>query len=190
MTTDPDTILLETQEAMEKAVDYLKKEFRGLRTGRASPALIEFVKVEYYGSMTDLKSIASISVPEPAQLLIKPFDAGAIGAIRQAIESSGLNLNPISEGKQIRLVLPALTSERRAQLVGHCKKLAEEARVTLRNARRDANKHAEGLAKQAGTHYPEDEIETLKEEIQALLKQNEDGIDKMVEEKSKEITTV
>ncbi|GMV26288.1 MAG: ribosome-recycling factor [Phycisphaerae bacterium] len=190
MSTDPDTILLECEEAMEKAVDYLKKEFRGLRTGRASTALVEFIKVDYYGSMTDLKSIAAISVPEPAQLLIKPFDVGAMAAIKHAIEASGLGLNPIGEGKQIRLVLPALTSERRSQLVNHCKKLAEEARVTLRNGRRDANKHADALSKQPGVHYPEDEIETLKEEIQGLLKKYEETIDKMVEEKSKEITTV
>lgn len=190
MSTDPDTILLGTEEAMEKAVEYLKKEFRGLRTGRASPALVEFVKVEYYGSMTDLKSIAAISVPEPAQLLIKPFDVSAMSAIKHAIEASGLNLNPIGEGKQIRLVLPALTAERRAQLVNHCKKLAEEARVTLRNARRDANKHADQLGKAPASHVPEDEVETLKEEIQSLLKKYEETIDKMVEEKSKEITTI
>ncbi len=190
MSTDPDTILLETEEAMEKATDYLKKEFRGLRTGRASTALVEFIKVDYYGSMTDLKSIAAINIPEPAQLLIKPFDVGAMAAIRHAIEASGLNLNPIGEGKQIRLVLPPLSADRRAQLVNHCKKLAEEARVTLRNARRDGNKHAETLAKAPGAHYPEDEIETLKEEIQGLLKKYEETVDKMVEEKSKEITTI
>lgn len=190
MTTDPDTILLETEEAMEKAVEYLKKEFRGLRTGRASTALVDYIKVEYYGSMTDLKAIAAISVPEPAQLLIRPFDAGSVGAIRQAIESSGLSLNPIVESKQIRLVLPALTAERRTQLVNHCKKLAEEARVTLRNGRRDANKHADALSKAPGAHYPEDEITTLKDEIQALLKKYEETIDKMVEDKSREITTI
>ncbi|MCC6426753.1 MAG: ribosome recycling factor [Phycisphaerales bacterium] len=190
MSTDPDTILLETEEAMEKATDYLKKEFRGLRTGRASPALIEFIKVDYYGSMTDLKALAAISVPEPTQLLIKPFDIGAMAAIRHALEASGLGFNPIGEQKQIRLMLPALSSERRTQLVNHCKKLSEEQRVSLRNARRDANKHADALGKQAGAHVPEDEIETLKEEIQALLKKYEETIDKMVEEKTKEITTI
>jgi ribosome recycling factor len=190
MSTDPDTILLEAEEHMEKALEYLRKEFRGLRTGRASPALVEFVKVDYYGSQTDLKAVASITVPEPAQLLIKPFDVGAIGAIKQGIEASGLSLNPIVESKQIRLMLPALTADRRQQIVGHCKKLAEECRVTLRNARRDANKHAETLSKQPGTHYPEDDINTLKEEIQALLKKYEEEVDKRVEEKSKEITTV
>ncbi len=190
MSTDPDTILLEAEEAMTKSVEYLKNELRGIRTGRASPALVEFLKVDYYGSMTDLKSLASISVPEPTQLLIKPFDAGSVSAIKHAIEASGLGLNPMTEQKQIRLVLPPLSGERRQQLVARCKKLAEEAKVAIRNVRRDAIKHADGLAKQAGTHYPEDEIETLKNEIQELLKKFEGEVDKRVEEKSKEITTV
>ncbi len=190
MATDPDTILLETEEAMTKAVEYLKSEFRGIRTGRASTALVEFLKVEYYGSMTDLKSIAAISVPESTQLLIKPFDQSAIGAIKSAIEQSGLGVNPINEGKQIRLNLPSLSADRRQQLVARVKKLGEEQKTAIRNTRRDANKHADGLTKQPGAHFPEDEIETLKEEIQNLLKKFEDEIDKQVESKSKEITTI
>lgn len=190
MSTDPDTILLETEEIMQKATDHLQQEFRGLRTGRASTALVEYVKVDYYGSMTDLKALAAISVPEPTQLLIKPFDAGAVGAIKQAIEGSGLGLNPIMEAKQIRLNVPALTRERRQQLVAHCRKLAEAQKVIVRNARRDANKHADGLAKQPGAHYPEDEIERLKEEIQQLLKKYETKIDDMTASKTKEIEEV
>lgn len=188
--TDPDTILLETEETMTKALDYLKSEIRGIRTGRASPAMVDFVKADYYGSMTDLKSLAAISVPEPSQLLIKPFDAGSVGAIKQAIEASGLGLNPQVEGKQIRLVVPALSSERRTQLSAKVKKMGEEQKTAIRNVRRDANKHADGLTKQAGSHFPEDEIEKLKEEIQQLLKKYEDDIDKRVEEKVKEIQTV
>src|SRR5689334_8496534 len=106
---DPDTILLTAEEAMTKGIDHLKKELHGIRTGRASPSLIEFVKVEYYGSMTDLKSIASISVPEATQLLIKPFDKGAINDIRKGIEASGLGLVPNSDGQQIRINLPPLS---------------------------------------------------------------------------------
>ncbi|MBS0191607.1 MAG: ribosome recycling factor [Phycisphaerales bacterium] len=188
--TDPDTILLETEEAMTKAVEYLKNEMRGIRTGRASPAMVEFIKADYYGSMTDLKSLAAISVPEPSQLLIKPFDAGSVGAIKQAIEASGLGLNPMVEAKQIRLVVPALSTERRQQLTAKVKKMGEEQKTAIRNTRRDANKHADGLSKQAGSHFPEDEIETLKEEIQKLLKKFEDEIDKRVAEKTKEIETV
>ena len=187
---DPDTILLQTEEAMEKAVSYLKQELRGIRTGRAHPALIEFIKADYYGSMTDLKSLASISVPEPSQLLVKPFDAGALSAIKSAIEQSGLGLNPMGEGKQLRINIPALSQERRQKLIAQCKKMGEEQKVSVRNARRDANKHSDGLNKQPGAHFPEDEIDTLKEEIQKLLKKHEDEIDRLLEAKIKEVQEV
>jgi ribosome recycling factor len=188
--SDPDTILLETEETMVKAVEYLKSEIRGIRTGRASPAMVEFIKADYYGTLTDLKALASISVPEPSQLLIKPFDAGALPAIKHAIEASGLGLNPMVEAKHIRLVVPALSAERRTQLISKLKKMGEEQKTAIRNVRRDANKHAEGLSKQPGTHFPEDEINTLKDEIQKLLKKFEDEIDKRLEEKVKEIQTI
>lgn len=187
MASDPDTILLETEETMEKALEHLKHELRGVRTGRASPAMVEYVKVEYYGSMTDLKSIAGISVPEPSQLLIKPFDQGALGAIKTAIEKSGLGINPVMEGKQIRLNIPAMSQERRVKDAARVKKMGEEAKVAIRNVRRDANKHADGL-KASG--LPEDDVKTLHEEIQTLLKKFEDEVDKRVDEKTKEIMTV
>ena len=191
MTTDPDTILIEAEETMKKSSDYLRSELRGIRTGRASSALVEFLKVDYYGSMQDMKNLASISVPEPSQLLIKPFDVGAIAAIRTAIETSGLGLNPIVEQKHIRLNVPALSADRRVQLATRCKKLGEESKVAIRNVRRDANKHADGLGKAPGTkHYPEDEITQLKDEIQKLLKKYEDDVDKFVESKTKEIQTI
>ncbi len=183
--TDPDTILLEAEETMTKAVDYLKHELRGIRTGRASPALVEYLKVDYYGSPTDLKALASISTPEPTQILIKPFDTGAVGDIKRAIETSGLGMNPIVESKQIRLNVPPLSRDRRQQLVGHCKKMGEEQKVALRNVRRDANKHADGL--KAGGKISEDEIETLKTEIQDLLKKFETEVDRLVDDKSKEV---
>ncbi len=186
---DPDTILLETEESMTKAIEHLKKELKSIRTGRASPAILEFVKVDYYGSQTDLKSLASITVPEPTQLLIKPFDAGAAGDIKKAIESSGLGLNPISEGKQLRVNIPALSGDRRKQLSAHCKKLAEDAKVSLRNTRRDANKHADAL-KSGANHIPEDELEQLKTEIQDLLKKYETETDTLAAAKQKDIETV
>ncbi len=187
---DPDTILLTAEEAMEKAIEYLKQELRGVRTGRASPALVEFIKVDYYGSMQDLKSLAAISVPEPTQLLIKPFDTGAVGAIKSAIEKSGLGVNPIVEAKHIRLVLPAMSQERRQKDAARVKKMGEEAKVVIRNTRRDANKHADDLKKSTTRHFPEDEINTLKEEIQGLLKKYEADVDKRIEEKTKEIMTI
>lgn len=185
---DPDTILLETEELMIKALEHLKRELRGVRTGRASPSLIEFVKVDYYGAQTDLKSLASISVPEPSQLLIKPFDAGAVSEIKKAIEAAGLGLNPMPEGKQLRVSIPALSGDRRKQLVAHCKKVAEEAKVSIRNARRDGNKHTEAL--KAAGHVAEDEIEQLKTEIQDLLKKYEGEVDTCVAAKTKEVETI
>jgi ribosome recycling factor len=185
---DPDTILLQTEEGMEKAVEYLKHELKGIRTGRASPAMIEFVKVDYYGASTDLKSLAIINVPEPTQLLIKPFDAGSIQEIKKAIEAAGLGLNPMPEGKQIRINVPPLSGDRRQQLVAKVKKIGEETKVVLRNHRRDGNKHADQV--KAAGHHSEDEIETLKTEIQELLKKYEAEVDKRVEEKSKEVQEV
>jgi ribosome recycling factor len=186
----PDEILLETEESMTKALDYLRKELKGMRTGRASTALVEFIKVDYYGELQDMKNIAAISVPEPTQLLIKPFDPSAMTAIKKAIETSGLGLNPMAEGKQFRLNLPALSGDRRKQLSSHCKKMGEEAKVTLRNARRDGNKHAEILSKNPAKHASEDDIETLKEEIQELLKKYEKETDDLVTKKTKEIEEV
>ncbi|MGD9789522.1 MAG: ribosome recycling factor [Phycisphaerales bacterium] len=188
--TDPDSILLFAEEHMEKAVEYLKQEFRGIRTGRAHPALVEFVKVDYYGSMTELKSLAAISVPEPSQLLVKPFDAGSVAAIKTAIEGAGLGLNPMPEGKQLRITIPMLSSERRQKLVAQCKKLAEEQKVAIRNIRRDANKHADALAKAPTGGLPEDEIDTLKEEIQSLTKKAEENVDTLTNNKMKEVQEV
>ncbi|MEL7471847.1 MAG: ribosome recycling factor [Planctomycetota bacterium] len=185
--SDPDTVLLEAEEHMNKAIDYLRQELKGVRTGRASTGLVEFVKVDYYGSPTDLKAIAAINIPEPTQILIKPFDAGSIQEINKALEASDLGLNPQVDGKQIRINVPALSGDRRKQLVGHVKKMGEEQKIVLRNARRDANKHAEALKDQ---NLPEDEISTLKEEIQDLLKKYEKLIDDAVDAKSKDVLEV
>lgn len=188
MSTDPDTILLESEEAVSKALDYLRKELKGIRTGRASPSIVEYVKVDYYGSQTDLKALAAISVPEPHQLLIKPFDVGATQEIKKAIEAAGLGLAPVVEAKQIRLNIPALTGQRRQQLAAQAKKTGEDQKVAFRNVRRDANKHADSLAKQEGTHYAEDDIKQLKDEIQELVKKYEGLVDEAVGAKTKEIT--
>ena len=168
---------------MSKALDYLRSELKGIRTGRATTAMVDYIKADYYGSMTDLKSLAAISIPEPAQILIKPFDAGAIGAIREAIEKSGLGLNPMVEAKQIRINVPALSQDRRKQLAAQAKKMGEEQKVVCRNARRDANKHADALK---GT-IPDDEVATLKDEIQSLLKKYETAMDEAIESKTKDI---
>lgn len=187
---DPNSILKDANERMDKALEHLRGEFRGLRTGRASTGLVEYIKVDYYGSLTDLKQLASISVPEASQIVINPYDASAIGEIRKAIEASDLGLNPQVEDKKIRINIPTLSTDRRKQLVGHAKKMAEETKVSFRNVRRDANKHAEALKKDSSAHFSEDEIESLKKEIQDLLKEHEAKVDAMISEKTEEIMAV
>src|SRR5579862_6798618 len=129
-----DDIQLECEEHMEKALEHLKHELRGIRTGRATPALVENIKVDYYGTPTDLKSIAAISVPEATQLLIKPFSPGDMKAIEKAINDSKIGLTPHSDGKQLRLILPAMSQERRTQLAGQCKQFAEACKISIRGA--------------------------------------------------------
>lgn len=189
MSTTPDAILQEAEGQMTKAIEYLTSELRGIRTGRATTALVDYVKVDYYGSMTDLNQLAAVSTPETNQILIKPFDAGSVNAIKQGIESAGLGLNPMVEAKMIRITIPSLDSDRRKQLSSQAKKHGEEQKVVIRNARRDANKHADALSKDGGT-VSEDEVATLKDEIQELLKKYETEIDGMVKKKSDEIMAV
>jgi ribosome recycling factor len=183
-----DDILLEAEMHMEKAADHVLHDLRGIRTGRATPALVEHLKVEYYGTPTDLRSIASISVPEATQLLIKPFSPGDIRAIEKAINDSKIGLTPHSDGKQIRLVLPPLSQERRLQLAGQCKQFAEAAKVAIRNARRDANKILE--TEQKGGVVTEDEAADGKEKIQELTKTYEGKVDESIEKKRAEIMQV
>lgn len=187
---DIDETLLICEEAMDKAVDYLKSELRGVRTGRASTALVDFVKVDYYGAPTELRQLARVTVPEPTQILIKPFDASCVKEIGKAIEAAGLGLNPVVEAKQVRLVLPALSGERRTQLISSVKQMGEQAKVTIRNARRDANKHVDQAAKDKSLHLSEDDAEGAKEDVQKLLKNYEGQVDELVTAKSKEIQEI
>jgi ribosome recycling factor len=180
---DPDEILLDCEERMEKAADLYQSQLGGLRTGRATPGLVESVRVEMYGSMMPLKQCATISVPEPQQLLIRPFDASQIGQISKAIQSSDVGLAPNSDGRVIRLNVPPLSTERRKQLVSRVKELAEEARVAIRNVRRDANRHADQLSKTAS----EDEVERLKEQIQDFTKKYEGRVNSLAASKEQEV---
>lgn len=181
----PDDILLDAEERMEKASDMVHGQYQGLRTGRANPGLVDSIRVDYYGSPTPLKQLATISVPEPQQILIRPFDAGSIGEISKAIQSSDVGLAPNSDGRVIRLNVPALSTERRKQLVTRVKDLAEEARVAIRNIRRDANKHADQLEKEK--LLSEDEHTGLKDEIQELTKKYEGKVNSMADAKEKEV---
>lgn len=183
-----DDILFDCEEHMEKALEHLKHELRTVRTGRATPALVEHIQVMYYEQLTPLKSIASISVPEATQLLIKPFSPGDLKAIERAVNDSKIGLTPHSDGKALRLILPPMSQERRIQLAGQCKGFAEHAKVQIRNARRDANKLVDTESK--GSVMTEDEAESAKEKIQDLTKQYEAKIDELTENKKHEIMQV
>lgn len=183
-----DDILMDAEMHMEKATDHFQHELRGVRTGRASPALVEHIKVDYYGSPTDLRSIASISVPEAAQLLIKPFSPGDMKAIEKAINDSKIGLTPHSDGKQLRLQIPPLSQERRLQLAGQCKQFSEQSKIAIRAARRDANKVLE--TEQKGGVLTEDEAASGKESIQELTKQYEGKVDELLEKKRAELMQV
>jgi ribosome recycling factor len=183
-----DDVLLDCEEHMEKSIEHLQHELRGIRTGRASPALVEHIQVDYYGSPTALKSIANIMVPEATQLLIKPFSPGDMKAIEKAINDSKIGLTPHSDGKQLRLMLPPLSQERRLQLVGQCKGIAEAAKIAIRSARRDANKVID--TEQKGSILTEDDANNGKEQVQDLLKQYEAKVDELIEKKKAEILQV
>lgn len=184
---DPDMVLMECEENMEKALEYLHSELRGVRTGRASISLIEFVKVDCYGSMTDLKNLASLSTPEPTQIVIKAFDPSTISAIIKGIERASLGLNPQSDGKIIRVPVPALSGERRTQLANQVKQMGENAKVSVRNCRREANKQIDHIEKDKTQGMSEDMAKSLKEEVHELIKKNEAKIDDQVTAKINEI---
>jgi ribosome recycling factor len=180
-----DEILLDTEERMEKAVNVFRDELRGLRTGRATPALVDSLRVEYYGSPTPLKQLAQISVPEPQQLVIRPFDQSVLKEIEKAIRSSDLGMSPANDGKMIRLQVPPMSGEQRQKMVTRIKKSAEEAKVACRNIRRDGNKNFDAAEK--GREMTEDDRDKGKEEVQGLLKKYEDRISDMADKKAKEI---
>jgi ribosome recycling factor len=183
-----DDILLEAEEKMSHAVDFLKNELRGIRTGRASTALVEHIKVNYFGAMTDLRQLAQLSTPEANLIVIKPFDPTSIKEIDRAIQGSELGITPMSDGKIIRLTIPPLSGERRKQLSHQVKQYAEQAKLVVRNARRDANK-AIDLEEKEGS-IPEDDAEKGKEQIQDLTKDYEKKLDDVAAGKMKEIEEV
>ncbi len=185
MAMDQDEILMDTEERMEKAVEVLQGQLQGLRTGRATPGLVDSVRVDYYGSPTPLKQMANISVPEPQQIVIRPFDASTLNNIAKAIQASDLGLSPNSDGRLIRLNVPPLSTERRKQLVARVKELTEEARVSIRNIRRDANKHADQSEKEK--LFSEDQRDDAKDKVQELTKKYEGQVNTIANAKEKEV---
>src|SRR4051812_39239172 len=180
-----DDILLDTEERMEKAVNVYRDELRGLRTGRATPALVDSMRVEYYGSPTPLKQLAQITTPDPEQIVIRPFDQGCLKEIEKAIRSSDLGMSPNNDGKMIRLKVPPMSGEQRQKMVTRIKKSSEEAKVALRNIRRDANKHFDQAEK--AKEMTEDDRDAGKEEVQTLLKKFEEKVTELSDKKAKEV---
>ena len=180
-----DEILLDVEEKMEAAVEYLKEEFRGIRTGRASPGLVDHIKVDYYGSPTDLRQLATIGTPDATLIVIKPFDPSTLKDIEKAIYASDLGITPSQDGKVIRLSVPPLSTERRQQIAGQLKKMAEASRVAIRNARRDGNKTADHQQKDA--ELTEDEAKKGKDDIQKLTSDYEKKVGELLETKTREI---
>jgi len=179
------TILAESREKMKKGLEFFKDSLKGLRTGRVTPAFVENVRVDAYGSPMPLNQIASISVPEPRLLVVKPFDPSMCTAIEKGILRSDIGITPETDGKVVRLPVPMMSQEQRDKLSHRVKDLAEQARVTMRNIRRDQNKAAETARK--ASQLSEDEERHLKDEIQKLLKATESEIDALAAARSKEI---
>ena len=181
---DSDMIILDVTENMDKTIENLNKRFATVRAGRANPSSLDGVNVEYYGSMTPLNQLATISVPEARQLLIKPFDKGALGAIEKAILASNLGYNPGNDGETIRIVIPELTEERRRELAKQVKAIAEEAKVSIRNIRHD------GLEDVKKCELPEDQEKGMEKDIQDLVNEYNKKIDNLLKEKEQELLTV
>lgn len=178
------------RERMQKSVDHLDKELRGIRTGRASTSLVEYIKVEYYGSSMDLREIAAVSVPEPTKLMVKPFDPAAKAEIVRAIETANLGLNPQVDADAIRINVPPPSSERRQQLITQVKKMAEDTRVALRNERRDALKQIDAAIKDKANHLSEDSGKSAKDEVETHTKHFTKLVDDHAVRKAQEIEEV
>ncbi len=178
----------DSESRMQKALHFLEEEFKQIRGGRASTGLVETVKVNYYGQPTPLNQIAQISTPDARMILIKPFDATAIKDIERAILTANLGMNPQQDGKVVRLVVPPLSEERRKQIGTQVKKLAEDARVSIRNIRGEAIKHLEQGKKDGA--IPEDDAFKGKEDIQKLTDHFNAEISKVADHKTQEIMTV
>jgi ribosome recycling factor len=182
-----DKVLEETQRKMEKVLEAMARDLSRVRTGRASVALLEGIKVDCYGTSMPLSQVASLAAPESRLLTVQPWDPTVLGDIEKAILKSDLGLNPMNDGKVVRLPIPALTTERRRELVKIVKKMGEEAKVALRNIRRDANDQFKDLKKDK--QMPEDDVHRGQEEIQKVTDEFIKKVDTQGAEKEKEIMT-
>lgn len=176
------------EEKMNKSIDYLKDELANIRAGRANPAILNKVMVDYYGMETPINQVGTISVPEARQILVTPWDRSVIVAVEKAIQKADLGVNPINDGNAIRIVFPELTEERRKELFKEVKALGEDAKVAIRNSRRDAMDEVK--ASQKASEITEDELKTLEDKIQKVTDKFIANIDNIISEKEKEIMEV
>ncbi len=183
-----EVVFEECRDKMRKAVGHLQDEFAAIRTGRASPSLVEKLKVDYYGSEVVLQQVAGVTVPEARMLVISPYDKGAVKAIEKAIQTSDLGINPSNDGQVVRLVFPELTQERRKELVKVVKNRAEEAKVAVRNVRRHARHEVEGLKKDGD--LSEDELKRAEDELDKLTEATIAEIDQLLHHKEQELLEV
>lgn len=183
-----DARLATYEEKMTKTMHNLEEEFGSIRAGRANPHVLDKIRVDYYGTPSPIQSVANVSVPEPRMIQIQPWEASLVKAIEKAILTSDLGINPTNDGKIIRLVFPELTEERRKELAKDVKKKGENAKVAIRNIRRDAIDHVKKLGK--SEDISEDEIKDLEDGIQKLTDKFVANVDKAIDAKSKEILTV
>jgi len=179
--------LEETKEGMSLALIHLEKEYQKLRAGKASPQMLEGVKIDYYGVITPIDQTANISSPDARQIIVQPWDKSVLGLIDKAIQAANLGFNPKNEGEILRIVVPPLTEERRRDLVKRAKNEAENAKISIRNIRRTSNETAKKLKKDG---VPEDEVEKLEVEIQKVTDEHISKVDKILEIKEKDIMTV
>ena len=185
MSTDVQQVL---EDKMKKSISVLKEELNTVRAGRANPAILDKIMVDYYGSPTPLKNISNISVPDPRTLLISPFDQKSINDIEKAINIANLGINPSNDGKSIRLAIPAVTEERRKELIKVIKKYGEETKVAVRNERRDANDSLKKLEKTG--EITEDDLKKSIDEVQKMTDKSIKDIDLIIADKEKEIMEV
>ena len=181
-------VIAECQDKMSKAIGHLHDEFSTLRTGRASPALVEKIRVDYYGSEVPLQQLAGFTVPEARVLVIQPYDKGAIGAIEKAIQQSDLGINPGNDGQVIRLAFPQLTEDRRKEMVKRAKNMAEEARIAVRNRRRHARQELEALEKEGD--ISRDELDRVEKDLEKLTAEVVAEVDTVLTHKERELLEV
>ncbi|HVB93489.1 MAG TPA: ribosome recycling factor [Acidimicrobiales bacterium] len=183
-----DVVVQDAQERMEKAVEHAQAEFSAIRTGRATPALVEHLKVDYYGAETELRAMAGFSVPEARLLVISPYDKSSLGAIEKALQNSDLGINPSNDGTVIRLSFPVPTEERRKELVKVVRQKSEDGRVTIRNVRRSARHELEALQKDGD--LSSDELKRVEEELDKITQVHVAAIDRLLTHKEQELLEI